>query len=44
VSPLPLDIKVGRYCSIAKNVEVFGWSHPAGAVSTSLMVCDKEVR
>ncbi|AYD00036.1 CatB-related O-acetyltransferase [Neorhizobium sp. NCHU2750] len=43
-SGLPLDIKVGRYCSIARNVEVFGWGHPAEAVTTSLMVCNAETR
>lgn len=40
MSALPVGIRVGRYCSIAQDVEAFGASHPMKAVTTSLMVYD----
>lgn len=34
-SDLPVDIKVGRYCSIAFNLDFLGTEHPQDRISTS---------
>ncbi|WP_019867606.1 CatB-related O-acetyltransferase [Methylovulum miyakonense] len=39
-SSLPMDIKIGRYCSIATGVKVMGVNHPLGRLSTSSFTYD----
>lgn len=34
-SPLPVDMKVGRYCSIGSGLKILGFSHPLDRISTS---------
>ena len=41
-SNLPLDTNVGRYCSIAANVTIFGPEHPTKRISTSSFTYDQE--
>ena len=36
-SALPADCLVGRYCSIANNVSVFGYKHPIERFTTSII-------
>ncbi len=43
-SELGADVRVGRYCSIADGLEVWGHAHPIGSVTSSLAVCDHGVR
>ncbi len=43
-SSLPIDVEVGRYCSIAEGVEVFGYQHPIATVTSSLVICNPRVR
>jgi virginiamycin A acetyltransferase len=37
-SHMPLGIQVGRYCSIARGLSVFGFQHPTDRLSTSPFV------
>ncbi|WP_346837884.1 CatB-related O-acetyltransferase [Microbulbifer sp. SAOS-129_SWC] len=41
-SPLPLDTKVGRYCSIGARVSVLGIDHPITRFTTSSITYDKQ--
>jgi acetyltransferase-like isoleucine patch superfamily enzyme len=41
-SSLPLDIKVGRYCSLAWGIDIPSYNHPHKCVSTSLFTHDSE--
>jgi len=36
-SPLPEDVKVGRYCSIAKGLQFLDGYHPADRITTSVV-------
>jgi len=43
VNPLDMDLKIGRYCSIAGNVTVFPGNHPLHFVSTSPFTGDDQL-
>lgn len=43
-SEFPMNIQIGRYCSIAGGVEIAGWNHPVAAVTTSPIACIPDVR
>lgn len=43
-SNLPIDLTVGRYCSLADGLEVYGHQHPISAVTSSLVICDPRAR
>ena len=43
IHPLDMDLKIGRYCSIAGNVTVFAGNHPLHFVSTSPFSGDHEL-
>ncbi len=43
-SNLPIDLAVGRYCSIAEGLEVYGHQHPISTVTSSLVICDVRAR
>lgn len=40
-SPLPKNMKIGRYCSIARGVSFLGARHPMERISTSSFTYDK---
>jgi acetyltransferase-like isoleucine patch superfamily enzyme len=40
-APLPLEVSVGRYCSITWNVSFFIYNHPYHCLSTSVFAHDK---
>lgn len=40
-SMLPVDIKIGRYCSIAWGVNFISYNHPWGCLSTSIFSHDQ---
>lgn len=41
-SQLPLDVKVGRYCSIASGVSFISYNHPWRCLSTSVFTHDRK--
>jgi acetyltransferase-like isoleucine patch superfamily enzyme len=41
-SQLPLDIRIGRYCSLAWGIDIPSYNHPYTCVSTSLFTHDSE--
>ncbi|WP_051396276.1 CatB-related O-acetyltransferase [Ignatzschineria larvae DSM 13226] len=43
-SVFPLNVQIGRYCSIAYNVRVMGWQHPVSAVTTNVLTCVPSIR
>jgi acetyltransferase-like isoleucine patch superfamily enzyme len=43
VNPLDMDLKIGRYCSIAGNVTIFPGNHPLHFVSTSPFTGDDQL-
>lgn len=43
-SNLPMDTKVGRYCSIGGNVTIFGPEHPLDRISTSSFTYDSNFK
>ncbi|HEG5919196.1 TPA: CatB-related O-acetyltransferase [Campylobacter lari] len=40
-SILPAYVDIGRYCSIAENVEIFGYQHPLHRISTASFTYEK---
>lgn len=41
-SHLPLDIKIGRYCSIAQGIDFISYNHPWKCLSTSIFSHDRD--
>ncbi|SUX05517.1 CatB-related O-acetyltransferase [Campylobacter lari] len=41
---MPYYVKVGRYCSIAPNVSIFGYQHPLDRISTASFTYEKNHR
>lgn len=41
-SNLPLDIKIGRYCSLAWGISFISWNHPYECLSTSVFAHDRQ--
>lgn len=41
-SQLPLDIKIGRYCSLAWGIDIPAYNHPYACLSTSVFTHDSE--
>lgn len=41
-SPLPLDLRVGRYCSLAGGLDFPHYAHPIHAISTSIFTHDPQ--
>ena len=41
-SNLPLDIKIGRYCSLAWGISFVSWNHPYSCLSTNIFTHDRQ--